>query len=556
MTPATCTAAKRDKRSRRWTVRLLSSALTAALLLALLPSAFAGGTAPLTVEWIGHRIDGDTAVITATAHLYDEGEPVATDAQVAEYRASLVAYERPQGSDDLFALGAEVDRVPMTTSTASITLSGPGSYTIVLECGGWEVEGYGTWGSSIPYYGRYDLEPEDWESSSWDWESGTWSGDAREAFLELIADLASLSGQALLDAVIQEYNDSPGGSRLWTLAYDIIPALQDMGQFEEVKVWEGGRYAPLLDYAWGWSTWELSPQEMARTLPGTQAMNVSVLEGELDYLGLTGLTGAALAQAVAAEDAKVLTLRPGDELAGILTMAQEELACYGSDFMAYLKGLDGGKYAALVDYLAPKVQAELANGGAGEEFPDVTGEEWFAEYAYYAKDSGLFSGKDGGRFAPNDQLTIAEALTLAARLYSTQTDIAIPAGAGAWYQPYVDFLKAQGLPWQYADYGAVIDRTEFAHIFASVVDGIDQSWGGYYLVDVLALRNEVPDGSIPDLPMSAPYAGEIYQLYRLGILTGSDAAHSFRGSSNITRSEVATILCRMLGMGLQEIYMA
>ena len=41
------------------------------------------------------------------------------------------------------------------------------------------------------------------------------------------------------------------------------------------------------------------------------------------------------------------------------------------------------------------------------------------------------------------------------------------------------------------------------------------------------------------------FAAEIYEFYRAGILTGSDAKGTFHSASTIKRSEVATILLRM-----------
>ena len=45
--------------------------------------------------------------------------------------------------------------------------------------------------------------------------------------------------------------------------------------------------------------------------------------------------------------------------------------------------------------------------------------------------------------------------------------------------------------------------------------------------------------------MTYQYADDVYTLYRLGVLTGSDAAHSFRPESNIQRCEVAAIVARL-----------
>ena len=54
------------------------------------------------------------------------------------------------------------------------------------------------------------------------------------------------------------------------------------------------------------------------------------------------------------------------------------------------------------------------------------------------------------------------------------------------------------------------------------------------------------DGEIPDVPMDAENAGEIYSLYRAGIVIGNDAAGSFAPDTEIRRSEVAAIAVRMV----------
>jgi hypothetical protein len=51
--------------------------------------------------------------------------------------------------------------------------------------------------------------------------------------------------------------------------------------------------------------------------------------------------------------------------------------------------------------------------------------------------------------------------------------------------------------------------------------------------------------SLPDVPTNASYAPSVYTLYNAGILTGNDSKGTFNPSSNIMRSEVATIVTRM-----------
>ena len=65
----------------------------------------------------------------------------------------------------------------------------------------------------------------------------------------------------------------------------------------------------------------------------------------------------------------------------------------------------------------------------------------------------------------------------------------------------------------------------------------------------LGAINIVPNGAIPDVPMTHPQAAAIYKLYRAGILQGVDAAHNCNPGSYIKRSEVAAILTRMMDSG-------
>lgn len=59
--------------------------------------------------------------------------------------------------------------------------------------------------------------------------------------------------------------------------------------------------------------------------------------------------------------------------------------------------------------------------------------------------------------------------------------------------------------------------------------------------------NTVPDGGVPDLKESDPYGDVVYRWYRAGITEG-DQSGRFNGSSQISRSEVATLLCRLAGL--------
>ena len=169
-------------------------------------------------------------------------------------------------------------------------------------------------------------------------------------------------------------------------------------------------------------------------------------------------------------------------------------------------------------------------------FSDVKGTDWFIDDVIYAVSVGLIDGKTPTTFAPNDNLTYAEAVKLAACMHQLYTNGEVTLENGdPWYQSYVDYAKENGIISDDYDWGAPATRMGYMEIFANALPD-----------DAFAALNDVPDGSIPDVPMDHPQAAAIYKLYRAGILQGVDNAHNCNPDSNIKRSEVAAILNRMM----------
>ena len=179
------------------------------------------------------------------------------------------------------------------------------------------------------------------------------------------------------------------------------------------------------------------------------------------------------------------------------------------------------------------------------QFTDVPAGEWYAANVQAAYELGLMEGSSATTFNPSGNLTIAEALVLACRLHSTYVgDGATFAGSGgAWYQPYVDYAVENGIITAnaYSSYTATATRAQFASILAAALPA-----------EALTAINSVT--TLPDVAADAAYAPAVLSLYNAGVLTGSDAAGSFKPDTTIQRSEVATIVTRMADPSLRKTF--
>jgi len=181
--------------------------------------------------------------------------------------------------------------------------------------------------------------------------------------------------------------------------------------------------------------------------------------------------------------------------------------------------------------------APMAFAG-GLHFTDVPNGAWYYDDLQSAYTEGLINGKTATEFKPNDNMTYAEAIKLAACMHQRDKEGSVSiANGNPWYQPYVDYCKKNEIISEFAnyDYNAPATRAQYMNIFANALPK-----------EKLQEINEVPMDSIPDYNGSNSFAEEVYLLYRAGIVGGVDAQHNCKPDTNIKRSEVATILARMM----------
>ncbi len=175
--------------------------------------------------------------------------------------------------------------------------------------------------------------------------------------------------------------------------------------------------------------------------------------------------------------------------------------------------------------------------GSAPTFTDVTEDKWFYTYVCYAVQKGLVNGRSATIYAPDANLSIAEAIKLAACMNQLYTDgkVSLTNDPTLWYKSYLDYAVNNGIVTKtYGNYDAAITRSEFVAIFYAALPSSE------YMQ-----KNTVMDNSIPDVKLTADNAAQIYSFYRAGILIGSDSKGTFYPANNIKRSEVSTIVTRM-----------
>lgn len=185
------------------------------------------------------------------------------------------------------------------------------------------------------------------------------------------------------------------------------------------------------------------------------------------------------------------------------------------------------------------------------QFIDVPSSMWFCENVATEYEYGLMKGTSSNVFNPYGNLTIAETITLAARIHSIYSgDGEVFVQGSPWYYVYIDYCADHGIIPVSHDvrqnlysYESPATRAQFAAILAAALPS-----------EALGAINTIERGSIPDVYSRDTYYDAVYKLYRAGILTGNDSLGTFDPDSTISRSEVAAIVTRMAVPSLRKYF--
>ncbi len=180
-----------------------------------------------------------------------------------------------------------------------------------------------------------------------------------------------------------------------------------------------------------------------------------------------------------------------------------------------------------------KVQKRYTPG----TFNDVSDSDWYSKAVASCYELGLIEGKGGSKFDPQGSISVAEALTIAARvnkIYYGEGPEIEQTGSN-WYDGAVYYAISRRII--YGDEFRVLtrpaSRAELAYIFANALPDSEYKQ-----------KNNI--SRLPDVNSETNYSHEIFKLYNAGILTGQDRNLTFNPDANISRAEVATIVTRLV----------
>ena len=219
----------------------------------------------------------------------------------------------------------------------------------------------------------------------------------------------------------------------------------------------------------------------------------------------------------------------GDNTLGTLGLAQQARIPSLTQLLdgVMLPGRQGSRNSPASRSPPPDPDPEPDPGQAAS-FTDVPASAWYAEYAGTAASAGLMNGTAPTGSAPSQTLSVAEVVTLAARLCAGEAGETVPAsGSGQpWYRGAYDYCVDSGLftaaevPLSAMNSPA----TRFQMVDHPGSGGARQREG----------RHPTAMSPCPTWPSPAPYGGVVYRWYRAGITQG-DQNGNFNGSSHITR---------------------
>ena len=176
---------------------------------------------------------------------------------------------------------------------------------------------------------------------------------------------------------------------------------------------------------------------------------------------------------------------------------------------------------------------------ASVKFSDVPSNHWASSSITEMADKGIMSGIGNNLFAPSQQLSNAEFITMLVRQFYSDK---MGAEGSAWYAPFMaaaksaNILAGTGVGSNEGLATSTINRYDMAQLMYNVLkaEGITTS--------SLSDTSKVADwASVP-----ATYRDAVSVCYNMGMLSGVDNNGTFNGTGNMDRAQAAVVMDRLL----------
>ena len=167
-------------------------------------------------------------------------------------------------------------------------------------------------------------------------------------------------------------------------------------------------------------------------------------------------------------------------------------------------------------------------------FSDISTSSWYASGVVSVYELGLMEGVSEDTFDTESEMSVSQAITIAARLHSIYNDTEIPdVDGGRWFQKYVDYCLANKIitSTQFDSYSRSVLSYEMVELFAKALPH-----------DFFPAINDIP--YIQDVPEKLSFFDDLILFYNAGVLNGNDKYGTFLPMSAITRKRAAVILAR------------
>lgn len=170
-------------------------------------------------------------------------------------------------------------------------------------------------------------------------------------------------------------------------------------------------------------------------------------------------------------------------------------------------------------------------------FSDVRSTDWFGSNVADVYEYGLMDGVAADKFDTESTLTVAQGITVAARLHSLYNEKQIDEAENAqnWYDKYVLFALDNKIisENEFSDYTAPLSSRSMVTLFAKALPE-----------EYFPAINAVTE--IPDVTEDLPYFKSVLMFYNAGILNGNDKTGIFYPESSVTRKRAAAIIGRVV----------